>query len=183
MKNFKSRFEPLKTLKSNRHKVHNNRNLKSFFVFSFICSTFVSLVRLVVQKKLHVVACIFMLMCVIILPTSCDRNPYKQGKLLYENFCQNCHQENGEALLGLIPPLKNSDYLRDHQADLPCIVRHGLKGEIIVNNLPYDHEMPANPTFSEIEIANVINYINNAWGNNYGYVSYDEVKANLEECD
>lgn len=142
-----------------------------------------SSIGFLVQSKLRVIICVFVLLSGIILPTSCERNPYKQGKLLYENFCQNCHQENGEALLGLIPPLKNSDYLREHQTDIPCIVRHGLKGEIIVNNLPYDHEMPANPTFSEIEIANVINYINNAWGNDFGYVSYDEVKAKLEDCE
>jgi len=100
------------------------------------------LIRFASQSKLRVVACIFILMCTIILPTSCDTNPYKQGKLLYENFCENCHQKNGEALLGLIPPLKNSDYLQQHQTDIPCIVRHGLKGEIVVNNMAYDHEMP-----------------------------------------
>jgi len=131
---------------------------------------------------IHCAMFFFGIMCLAILPTSCDSNPYKQGKLLYENYCQNCHQENGEALLGLIPPLKNSDYLEQHQAELPCIIRNGLKGEIVVNGLPYNHEMPGNKTFSQIEIANIINFVNNSWGNNYGYVSYDEVKETLEKC-
>jgi len=117
------------------------------------------------------------------LPTSCDSNPYKQGQLLYENYCQNCHQENGEALLGLIPPLKNSDYLQNHQAELPCIIRHGLVGEIMVNGLPYNHEMPENDKFSEIEIANIINFVNHQWGNDYGYVSYDAVRETLKKCE
>jgi len=91
--------------------------------------------------------------------------------------------ESGEALLGLIPPLKKSDYLERHQAELPCIIRHGLEGEIMVNGLPYNHEMPANDKFSEIEIANIINFVNHSWGNNYGYVSYDEVKETLKKCE
>jgi len=85
--------------------------------------------------------------------------------------------------LGLIPPLKNSDYLANHQAELPCIIRHGLTGEIVVNGLPYNHEMPANDKFSEIEIANIINFVNYSWGNDYGYVSYDEVSEILEKCE
>ena len=135
------------------------------------------------HRATSVAMLIFVFMYLAILPSSCDSNPYKQGQLLYENYCQNCHQENGEALLGLIPPLKNSDYLERHQTELPCIIRHGLSGEITVNGLPYNHEMPENKEFSEIEIANIINFVNNSWGNDYGYVSYDVVKETLEKCN
>ena len=42
--------------------------------------------------------------------------------------------------------------------------------------------MPANQKLSDFEIANIINFINHSWGNDYGYVQIGEVRAALENC-
>ena len=108
------------------------------------------------------------LFLILIIFGSClsfDSNPYKQGKLLYEANCQNCHQADGQALAGLIPPLAGSDYLIINKDKLACIIRNGLDGEIIVNGVSYNQPMPANTLLTEIQISNIINYINNEWGN------------------
>jgi mono/diheme cytochrome c family protein len=114
---------------------------------------------------------------------SCDENPYKQGAILYENFCASCHMDDGSGLLGNIPPLAQSDYLVKHQEELACIIRYGQQGEIVVNGKKYNNPMPGIPQLTDFEIANIINYINHAWGNDLGFYQIDEVRANLEQCE
>lgn len=112
----------------------------------------------------------------------CDSNPYRQGHILYDNFCSNCHMEDGSGLEGLIPPLAGADYLRDNPLRVPCFIRYGQKGEIVVNGKTYNQEMVPIPQLSHIEITNVINFINHAWGNDFGYVKFEDVRRVLEEC-
>ena len=115
--------------------------------------------------------------------SDCQDNPYKQGEILYANYCGNCHMDDGTGLKGNIPPLANADYLKTDQDKLACITRYGMVGEIVVNGETYNNIMPGVPELSAFEITNVINYINHAWGNDYGLAKYEEVKAALEQCD
>lgn len=91
--------------------------------------------------------------------------------------------EDGQGLKGLIPPLANADYLKNNQAQIACIIRHGMQGTILVNGKEYEQIMQPIPQLSDFEIANVINYINQAWGNDYGFVPINEVQASLKKCD
>lgn len=114
---------------------------------------------------------------------ACDDNPYVQGQILYKNFCENCHMEDGTGLQGIIPPLAGSDYLAANQGLLPCLIRNGYKGEMIVNGRIYNTEMQAIKELTEFEITNVINYINTAWGNDIEIVKHLDVRAALEACE
>ena len=114
---------------------------------------------------------------------SCNENPYKQGKLYYTSACGNCHMENGKGLRGLIPPLAKADYLSKNRGDIPCAIRKGLKGKIIINGVEYgQQEMLAISKLSEFEIANILNYIGTSWGNNEKLWTADEVRAGLDKC-
>jgi mono/diheme cytochrome c family protein len=114
--------------------------------------------------------------------SNCGQQPYRQGQILYENFCANCHMEDGSGLGGNIPPLANADFLRERQAEIACIIRYGIAGPIIVNGIAYENPMAGIPELSDTEITNVINYINQAWGNDFGYVPYDSVRVALKAC-
>ena len=113
---------------------------------------------------------------------SCKETPYTHGKILYENFCESCHMADGSGSEGVIPPLAGADYVRDNQSKLACIIRKGQKGKVIVNGREYNQEMAGIPQLSDFEITNVINYINSAWGNDFGYMKITEVRKELEEC-
>ena len=113
----------------------------------------------------------------------CNTNPYTQGKIMYENFCANCHMEDGTGLEGNIPPLANADYLQTHGGKIACIIRYGIQETIVVNGKKYTTPMEGIPQLTEVEIANIINYINHAWGNKYGFVKIQEVKSQLERCE
>ena len=89
----------------------------------------------------------------------------KNGAELYRDFCYRCHGFNGEGQPDLIPPLKSSDYLLNN-IDLSIAgLKYGLKGEIIVNGKSYNSYM-AYQGLENDEIADIMNYILNEWGNN-----------------
>jgi len=118
----------------------------------------------------------------LIFILACQTSPFNQGKIMYGNFCANCHMDDGTGLRGRIPPLANSDYLKKHRNELACIIRYGQKGEIEVNGKKYDEAMPGVPQLTYFEIANIINYMNQAWGNKSPFVKVQEVQRALEKC-
>jgi len=86
-----------------------------------------------------------------------------KGKIIYENECLSCHQENGEGIMGAFPPLAKSDYFQDDISKAIDALLTGLEGELIVNGNTYYGVMdPVN--LSNQEIADVLNYIQNSWG-------------------
>ncbi len=104
-----------------------------------------------------------------------------QGKILYEGNCANCHQKDGTGLGNLIPPLRDSDYLEADVGRTAMIIKHGQEGEIIVNGKSYNKKMPANPHLTNMEIAQIMTYIYNIWGNEQGVITsknVDEYLAN-----
>ncbi len=105
-----------------------------------------------------------------------------EGEKLYTAYCANCHQRDGKGLASLYPPLAGSDYLL---ADLPraaCIIKNGLMGEIIVNGDTYNQMMPGNP-ITNLEIAEILSYVTNSWGNEAGLTSVKDVEKWLKECE
>ena len=87
------------------------------------------------------------------------------GKMIYEDFCIQCHLSNGEGLEKVYPPLNNSDYLLKNIDKSIYSIKYGLKGEIIVNGIKYNGVM-INQGLDDEEIADVMNYITNSWNNN-----------------
>jgi len=118
----------------------------------------------------------------VLLHAACDTNPYREGERLYKANCANCHMDNGEGLSALIPPLAGADYLGKNREKLPCVVKYGLKDSITVNGKIYAEQMPGVESLSDIQITNILNYVNNAWGNRHEPYRLDEVRTLLENC-
>jgi len=105
---------------------------------------------------------------------------YIQGRDLYLANCSSCHQENGLGLKKLIPPLASSDYLQNNQAASTQLIRNGATVSITVNGIAYTPTMPAHIKLTNLEIAEILTYINNSWGNEYGFVDAQKVKSYLK---
>lgn len=85
----------------------------------------------------------------------------KTGKLA----CSSCHQANGEGLPPSFPPLKGAlEFMKDCKTHAGWVI-NGLEGEIEVLGVTYNGNMPAQGNLSDLEIAAVITYERNAWGN------------------
>lgn len=100
----------------------------------------------------------------------------KLGKQIYAQSCVACHQANGEGLTNAFPPLAKSDYLNADVNRAINIVLNGLSGEITVNGNKYNNVMTAQNITDE-EIANVLTYVYNNWGNKKTEVTPAMVKT------
>ena len=87
------------------------------------------------------------------------------GKNIYSRTCFACHQSAGQGIPNAFPPLAKADYLNADVNRAIDIVMHGKTGEITVNGKKYNSVMTAQG-LSDREIANVLTYVYNSWGNN-----------------
>lgn len=100
-----------------------------------------------------------------------------RGQDIYTDFCINCHMANGEGVEKTFPPLAKSDYLKNNREASIRGIKYGQKGEITVNGTVYNGYM-APMGLDDDEIADVMNFINNNWGNsNKKMVTKEEVAA------
>ncbi len=103
------------------------------------------------------------------------------GRELYVQHCANCHQENGSGLGDLYPPIANSDYLKNKETII-CMIRFGASAEMVVNGKTYNQAMPANRNLYDLDIASIMTYIYNEWGDEKVATSADAVHETLENC-
>ena len=87
-----------------------------------------------------------------------------EGAEIYQDFCVQCHLDSGEGVVGVFPPLAGSDYLLKNINLSIKGLKYGLNGPIEVNGEAYDGIMQ-NQWLEEEEIADVMNYVLNNWGN------------------
>ena len=100
----------------------------------------------------------------------------KAGQQLFGGTCSVCHQANGEGLSGVFPPLAKSDYLAKDPRNAIGVVLRGLTGKVTVNGKEYNSVMPPMNQLNDDEVANILTYVLNTWGNAGGRISADEVK-------
>ena len=100
---------------------------------------------------------------------------YPVGAKIYNEKCVACHQATGMGIPNAFPPLKGSDYLFADKKRAVNQVLNGSHEEITVNSAVYNLPMPFQVDNHEDAVA-VINYTLNAWGNDGGSITLDEVK-------
>jgi len=111
--------------------------------------------------------------------TSVARNKVERieyGKRLYTITCVPCHQANAQGIPYRYPPLAESDYLNADKDRAIQVLVNGRQGPIMVNGLGFTNSMPKFPLTDE-QIANVLTYVYNTFGNSGKEVAPDEVKA------
>jgi mono/diheme cytochrome c family protein len=106
---------------------------------------------------------------------------YSGGNVIYQSKCQNCHGIKGEGLLALIPPLTDSVYLKTNKELLACYIKYGVHGKINVTQKQFEGTMPAN-NLAAVEIAEVLTYITNSFGNKIGIVTTAQINDDLNKC-
>ena len=98
----------------------------------------------------------------------------KLGEAVYKANCIACHGPEGKGVEGAFPPLAGSDYLNsDHKRGIQAVVK-GLSGKITVNGKEYNSVMPA-VALKDDEVANVLTFVLNSFGNKGGQVSAADV--------
>ncbi|MEP2777333.1 MAG: c-type cytochrome [Luteolibacter sp.] len=108
---------------------------------------------------------------------------FNRGKDLFhgEAACFGCHAPDGAGVLGLGPPLDESEWVTGKEEIFAKILLHGMTGPVTVNGTKYETpaEMPAlfvNPMFTDEKIADIMTYTRNAWSNKSSAVSPDLIQ-------
>ena len=100
---------------------------------------------------------------------------FPEGAKIYKTKCVACHQLTGLGIPNAFPPLKGSDYLLSDKKRAVKQVLNGSHEEMVVNGATYNMPMPFQVDTHE-DAVNVINYVLNAWGNDGGTITVEEVK-------
>lgn len=103
-------------------------------------------------------------------------NAIKEGERLFTQNCMSCHQSKGEGIPQAFPPLAKSDFLMADKQRAIKILLNGLEGKITVNGQQYNSIMPK-LTLNDEQIANILTYVFNSWGNKGNQVMAKEVKS------
>lgn len=61
-------------------------------------------------------------------------------------------------------------------------MKYGIQGEIIVNGKSYNKAMPAIPSLTELEIAEIASYIGNSWGHEQGLIDVTKSTKIIGSC-
>jgi nitrite reductase (NO-forming) len=99
------------------------------------------------------------------------------GESLFKGTCSVCHQATGQGLPNVFPPLAKSDFLMANKQRSIEIVLKGLTGAVTVNGKQFNSVMPPMSQLRDDELANILTYVRNSWGNQGEAVSAAEVTA------
>jgi mono/diheme cytochrome c family protein len=98
------------------------------------------------------------------------------GKKVYDIYCQACHQADGNGVPRLNPPLAGTVYVTGSKTRLIDIVLKGLSDPLEINGEEYNNPMAAHDFLTDQQIADVLTYIRNSFGNKAGAINAVEVK-------
>src|SRR5450432_2940843 len=98
------------------------------------------------------------------------------GKVVYIKQCLSCHQADGRGVTNINPPLDGKVVTGDKKKLIEIVIN----GQVIheeINGKTYQNTMPPNPNIIDQEIADVLTYIRNSFGNKASAVNLSEVKS------
>ncbi|MCP4891033.1 MAG: c-type cytochrome, partial [Planctomycetaceae bacterium] len=118
-----------------------------------------------------------------------DKEIYKKGAQIYqrESHCATCHLTHGKGSPNVYPPLVESPWVVGNEDRLIKMTLHGVWGKMIVNGKTYDPSrgVPPMTAFRSLlkddELAAVLTFVRNTWGNQADPVSPDSVKRIRQE--
>lgn len=101
-----------------------------------------------------------------------------RGKEVYGIYCQNCHMEDGKGMMEINPPLAKADFMKKPAKNLIDVILKGSTASLTINGKKYNGAMPAQDYLTDEQIADVLNFAKNSWGNKIpGTITPAMVKA------
>jgi len=100
---------------------------------------------------------------------------YVEGKKVYDLYCKACHMENGKGVPSMNPPLAQTDWVTGDKDRLIKVILNGMQEPIEINGETYQNVMASHAFLSDQQIADVLSYIRNNFGNEASEVTAGEV--------
>ena len=106
------------------------------------------------------------------LKASIDR-----GKKVYDTYCLSCHQSDGSGVPKLNPPLIKTHWVTGNKQRLITILLKGMNERIEIDGEEYENVMAPHAFLKDGQIADVLTYIRNSFGNKASLITAAEVKT------
>jgi mono/diheme cytochrome c family protein len=110
-------------------------------------------------------------------PGSSLKTSIARGQIVYTKICLTCHQVDGSGVPNMNPPLIRTKWTLGSKNVLIQQVLKGSSGKVEIDGDTFSNTMPPLKTLSDQQIADVLTYVRNSFGNKVSAVSVGEVKA------
>ncbi len=100
-----------------------------------------------------------------------------RGKKVYADQCLTCHQADGGGVQSMNPPLTKTKQVLGDKTQLIQLVIKGMNTQTEINGDVYHNIMPPHDYMTDQQIADVLTYIRNSFGNKAKAITEAEVKA------
>ena len=100
-----------------------------------------------------------------------------RGKTVYAKYCLTCHQVDGSGVINLNPPLTQTKWTLGSKTVLIQQILKGSSGKIEIDGDTFSNTMPPLKVLTDQQIADVLTYVRNSFGNKASAVSVGEVKS------
>lgn len=104
-------------------------------------------------------------------------------KIFYEEgSCYTCHRDHGEGIARIYPPLAGSEWVNGEEERLIKLTLHGVWGKIRARGKIFEPNQGVPPMtavgnmFNDAEVAGVLTYVRNSWGNDSSEITAEDVK-------
>jgi mono/diheme cytochrome c family protein len=104
-------------------------------------------------------------------------DPLEVGQQVYSTYCVTCHQADGRGVAGLYPPIAETEWVRGDVGRLIRLTLNGVTGPVLVNGDAYNNVMTPGAHLSDEQIAGVLTYVRQSFGNEAGPVQPGQVAA------
>ncbi|HEX7904146.1 MAG TPA: c-type cytochrome [Chitinophagaceae bacterium] len=128
------------------------------------------------MKKLVVLTPVMGLMLMIATTSPIDKATMERGKKVYTQYCITCHQPDGGGVPGLNPPLEKTTYVLGSKTKLIRIVLKGMDTHEEIDGETYSNIMAPHNFLTDQQIADVLTYVRNSFGNKAIAVTPGDVK-------
>lgn len=98
------------------------------------------------------------------------------GKKVYTLYCLTCHQADGGGVPNMNPPLIKTTYVLGDKNKIIQIVLKGFNENVEINGDTYTNVMPPQATLTDQEVADVLTYVRNSFGNKATAIKAADVK-------
>jgi mono/diheme cytochrome c family protein len=101
----------------------------------------------------------------------------ERGKIVYAARCLSCHQIDGGGVQNMNPPLIKTKWVLGDKSQLIRVVLNGLNSGVVIDDIEYHNVMASHKDLADQQIADVLTYIRNSFGNKAKAVTEAEVKT------
>lgn len=133
------------------------------------------------MKKIAIIVVPLLLFVVYLFAQTKKPSPaaasIKRGQQVFMSTCVTCHQKDGGGVPRLNPPLIKTEYVLGDKTRLINIVLKGLNQPITIEDEEYTNVMPSFAQLTDQQIADVLTYVRNSFGNKASAVTVAQVKA------